>query len=112
LTLLVGRQEEHLACKKLSDEVLSWLSVWSKVMCDDANVTPSSHFIKIQNRLTFLVPAYPGYHGREAIKVVFVHVLYMEGCCEILSPCLCRWYLHRESKKGCHPNHGYNFVNS
>ena len=21
-------------------------------------------------------------------------------------------YLHRESKKGCHPNHGYNFVNS
>jgi len=20
--------------------------------------------------------------------------------------------LHRESKKGCHPNHGYNFVNS
>jgi len=24
-------QEEHLACKKLSDEVLAWLSVWSKV---------------------------------------------------------------------------------
>jgi len=21
-------------------------------------------------------------------------------------------YVHRESKKGCHPNHGYNFVNS
>jgi len=20
--------------------------------------------------------------------------------------------IHRESKKGCHPNHGYNFVNS
>jgi len=27
LTLSVGRQEEHLACKK-SDEVLVWLSVW------------------------------------------------------------------------------------
>jgi len=27
LTLLVGRQEEHLACKRLSDEVLAWLSV-------------------------------------------------------------------------------------
>jgi len=27
LTLLVGRQEEHPACKKLSDEVLAWLSV-------------------------------------------------------------------------------------
>ena len=33
LTLLVGRQEGHPACKKLSGEVLlwSWLSVWSKV---------------------------------------------------------------------------------
>jgi len=31
LTLLVGRQEEHLACKNLSDEVLVWLSVWSEV---------------------------------------------------------------------------------
>jgi len=29
LTLLVGRQEEHLTCKKLSDGVLAWLSVWS-----------------------------------------------------------------------------------
>jgi len=27
LTLLAGRQEEHLACKKLSDEVLVWLSL-------------------------------------------------------------------------------------
>jgi len=31
LTLLVGRQEGHPACKKLSSEVLAWLSVWSKV---------------------------------------------------------------------------------
>ena len=31
LTLLVGQQEGHLACKKLSGEVLAWLSVWSKV---------------------------------------------------------------------------------
>jgi len=31
LTLLVGRQEEHPACKKLSGEVLAWLSVWNKV---------------------------------------------------------------------------------
>jgi len=29
LTLLVGQQEEHLACKKLSDDVLAWLSVWT-----------------------------------------------------------------------------------
>jgi len=31
LTLLVGRQEEHPACKKPSGGVLVWLSVWSAV---------------------------------------------------------------------------------
>ena len=31
LTLLVGRQEGHLACKKLSGGVLAWLSVWCEV---------------------------------------------------------------------------------
>ena len=31
LTLLVGRQEEHPACKKQSGGVLAWLSVWSEV---------------------------------------------------------------------------------
>jgi len=29
--LLVGRQEGHPACKKLSGGVLVWLSVWSEV---------------------------------------------------------------------------------
>jgi len=33
LTLLVGRQEGHPACKKLSSGgVLAWLSVWSEVV--------------------------------------------------------------------------------
>jgi len=32
LTLLVGRQEGHPACRKLSGEVLAWLSVWSEVL--------------------------------------------------------------------------------
>ena len=31
LTLLVGRQEGHPACKKLSSGVLVWLSLWSEV---------------------------------------------------------------------------------
>jgi len=31
LTLLVGQQEGHPACKKLSGGVLVWLSGWSKV---------------------------------------------------------------------------------
>jgi len=31
LMQLVGWQEGHLACKKLSGGMLVWLSVWSKV---------------------------------------------------------------------------------
>ena len=31
LTLLVGRQEGHAACKKLECGVLAWLSVWSEM---------------------------------------------------------------------------------
>jgi len=31
LTLLVGRQEGHPACKRLSGGVLAWFSLWSKV---------------------------------------------------------------------------------
>jgi len=31
LTLLVGRQEGHPACKKQSGGVLAWLSVWSEM---------------------------------------------------------------------------------
>jgi len=47
LPLLVGHQEEYLACKELSDEVLAWLSVWCEVqmICKwsaDATATPSS----------------------------------------------------------------------
>jgi len=31
LTLLVGWQEGHLACKKLSGGMLAWLCVWVKM---------------------------------------------------------------------------------
>jgi len=31
LTVLVGHQEEHQACKKMSENVLLWISVWSEV---------------------------------------------------------------------------------
>ena len=31
MTMLVACQDKHPACKKLRDEVLVWLSVWSKV---------------------------------------------------------------------------------
>jgi len=31
LMVLLGRQEGHPACKKLSGVMLAWLSVWDKV---------------------------------------------------------------------------------
>jgi len=50
--LLVGHQEGHLACKKLSGGVLAWLSVWSKVQLMPLPLTVSC-FSKIQIGLTF-----------------------------------------------------------
>jgi len=35
LTLLIGRQGGHPACKKLSGGVLAWLSVWTPERCAD-----------------------------------------------------------------------------
>jgi len=73
--------EIQLKRKKLSDEVVAWLSVWSEVQnCRrfaygpaDANATfITSCVIKVQIGLTFLVPAYPGYRGKEAVKQVSV----------------------------------------
>jgi len=32
LMLLIGRQEGHPACKKLSGRLVAWLSVWSYVL--------------------------------------------------------------------------------
>jgi len=43
LTLLVGRQEGHPACKKQSaGGVLVWLSVWSKVQ---TTLSPTRYFL-------------------------------------------------------------------
>ena len=63
--LLVGRQEGHPACKKLSGGVLAWLSVWSEVQT-------VSCFSKIQIGFgfAFLVPAHPGSPGKRAVKRV------------------------------------------
>ena len=76
-TWLVG-QEEHPACKKLSDEVLEWITV--RAGCSWFAIRSSwchchliiSCFIHIPNGLTFLVPAYPGCPEKEAAKWVSV----------------------------------------
>jgi len=78
LILLVGHQERHPACKKLSDEVLVWLSVWSKVQmicfwsswCHCHPII--SCFIKIQTGLTSLALAYSSCPRKKDDKWVFV----------------------------------------
>jgi len=62
---LVGRQEGHPACKKLSGWVLAWLSVWSEVQTwHMAQLMPLPLtvpcFSKIQIGFTFLVTAHLG----------------------------------------------------
>jgi len=47
LTLLVGRQEGHPACKKLSGGVLAWLFVWSRLACGPADAT-ATHCLLLQ----------------------------------------------------------------
>ena len=79
LTLLVGRQEGHLACKKTE-----WWGA-GMVICLErgadlhmAQLMPLpltiSCFSKIQIGFTFLVPAHPGSPGKRAIKRVCVCV--------------------------------------
>ena len=91
LTLLVGQQEGHPACKKLSGRVLAWLSVWSAVQTCTLHMPSTlpfstslpctlhivqrmplpltlSCFSKIKIDFTFLVPAHPGSPGQRAVK--------------------------------------------
>ena len=81
LTLLVGLQEGHLACKKTE-----WWGA-GVVICLErdadlhmAQLMPLpltvSCFSKIQISFTFLVPAHPGSPGQRAVKRVCVCV-----CC-------------------------------
>jgi len=57
LTLSVGWQEGHPACKKLSGGVLAWLSVWSQMQTHMAQLMPLpltvSCFSKILIGFTF-----------------------------------------------------------
>jgi len=79
LTLLVGRQEGHPACKKLE-----W---WGAGMVTCLELGADLHmvqlmplqlavscFSKIQIGFAFLVPAHPGSRGRRAVKRVCVCV--------------------------------------
>ena len=84
LTLLVGPQEGHPACKKLCGGVLGcWHGYLSGARCRHlhmAQLMPLpltvSCFNKIQIGFTFLVPADPGSPGKRAVKRLCVCV-----CC-------------------------------
>jgi len=79
LTLLVGRQEGHPACKKVE-----WCGA-GVVICLEQGADlhtvqlmplpiTVSCFSKIQIGFTFLVPAHPGSPGQRAVKRVYVCV--------------------------------------
>ena len=76
LTLLVGRQEGHPACKKQSGRVLMWFSPERGADLHMAQLMPLlltvSCFSKVQIGFTFLVPAHPGSPGKRAVKRVCV----------------------------------------
>ena len=78
LTLLVGRQEGHPACKKVE-----WCGA-GVVICLERGADlhtvqlmplplTVSCFSKIQIGFTFLVPAHPGSPGQRAVKRVYVN---------------------------------------
>jgi len=79
LTLLVGRQEGHLACKKTD-----WWGAGVVICLErgaDLHMAPLmplpltvTCFNKIQIGFTFLVPAPPGGPGQRAVKQVCVCV--------------------------------------
>jgi len=76
--MLVGWQKGYLACKKLSDGVLAWLSLWSA----DLHIAqlmpmPLTHSLaseKSKIGFIFLLLAHPGSPGKRAVKWVCVCV--------------------------------------
>jgi len=73
LTLLVGQQEGHPACKKLSGGVLERGADLHIAQLMPLLLTDTC-FSKIQIGFTFLVPAHPGSPGKRAVKQVCVCV--------------------------------------
>ena len=98
--LLVGWQEGHPACKKLSGGVLAWLSVWSEVQMMPLPLTVSC-FSKIRIGFTFLVPAHLGSPGQRAVKRACVCVCACVRACVRARArvCVCALVLINENQK-------------
>jgi len=98
LTLLVGRQEGHPACKKTEQwgaGVVICLEQGADLHMAQLMPVPLtvSCFSKIQIGFTFLVPAHPGSPGQRAVKRVCVCV------CFVPYIAICS-----QSASGCHGN--------
>ena len=100
LTLLVGRQEGHPACKKQSGGVLAWLSVWSEVQ---TCIWPSSchcHSLSLAPVKSRLV--LPFWYR---LTQVVLEKRPLNGCC-----CCC-FSGSAKRKCGCFPQHNGHRVN-
>jgi len=99
LTLLVGRQEGHPACKKTEwwgACMITYLERGADLHMAQLMPLPLtvSCFSKIKIDFTFLVPAHPGSPGKRAVKRVCVCMSvsdpqYSSGC---VSVCVCFVY--------------------
>ena len=102
LTLLVGRQKGHLACKKLSGGVLVWLSVWSEVQtciwpsgCHCLSVflasVKSRLVLPSLYQLTWVVPEKGPLNARAPVCIYVVCVMHVGA-----SPYLIwfKWFTH------------------
>ena len=79
--LLVGWQEGHPACKKLTVGMLAWLSVWGEVQnchCHSLSLAPVNPDWFYLPGFTFLIPSHPASprHSQEGCKMVVVVVLF------------------------------------
>ena len=91
LTLLVGWQEGHPACKKLSGGVLVWLSVWSEVQtctwpswnhCHSLSLASvkSRLVLPFWYRLTWVVPEKGPLNGCVCVASSLLHLIYAMAC--------------------------------
>ena len=94
LTLLVGRQEGHPACKKLSGgaDIVICLERCADLHMAQLMPLPLtvSCFSKIQIGFTFLVPAHLGSPGKRAVKRARARVrACVRACVRVCRVCVC-----------------------
>ena len=109
LTLLVGQQEGHPACKKLSGGVLAWLSVWSEVQTWICSSWCHCHSLSLASvksrlvlpfwyRLTCVVPEKGPLNGR-VCGCVFLSMLFCR-CCRPTMVITMDMYIFGKSRTG------------